>query len=122
MNRSVERIEVLPCLYRDSEGRIHEMPFPREEPWQKDMRVDLYCPSYTVTKGLFGPPRVTAMDISILNSYAYHPDPELEREAGERLLRAVVEREGVQTVQASGGVEALRRLIGADTFWLEKKA
>ncbi len=118
----VERIEIVVCLYRAEDGSIRERPWPRGEPDRDTMTGDLYALSYTVTKGLFGPARVTQADISILNSPRYRPDFELELAARERLLRAIVEKEGPAVVQASGGEEAIRQMIGADTFWLDRKA
>ncbi len=112
---------MLACLFRDEDGHIREIPFPRREPRREDLHADLYWPTYTVTKGLFGPARITSVDITILNSLHYRPDPELEKEAEERLLRTIVEREGPQVVQDSGGLETLRRMIGADTLYADRK-
>ncbi len=114
-------MEIVVCLYRANDGSIRECPWPSTEPDRDEMTVDLYALSYTVTKGLFGPARITAADISILNSPKYRPDFELESAARERLVRAIMEKEGAQVVQASGGGDSIRAMIGADTFWGERK-
>lgn len=83
--------------------------------------MELYAPWYMVVKGLFGPARVREAAITIFNRPDHRPDPELEREAKEHLLRSIVAKEGAGVVQASGGIEALRGIIGIEMLWLDRK-
>lgn len=117
MPRGMERLEFLPCLYRDADGRIQEVPYPKKEPDRDRIQVDLYAASYAVAKGLFGPPRIQSLELVIFNTSTHRPDPDLEREAVERLLRAIVQKEGAETVQGSGGVETLRKKIDIGPWW-----
>lgn len=85
------------------------------------MPVDLYAPWYSVVKGLFGPARIKDAEITVFNTPRYRPDPELEKEAKERLVRAMVAKEGAEVVQASGGVEAMRAMIRVQMLWLDRR-
>ncbi len=121
MGHRMERPEFRPCLYRDAEGQIREMPYPKAEPSREEIRVDVYAPSYRVAKGLFGPAQIEGLEIVIFNTPSYRPDPELEREAVDRLLEAIVRKEGPEVVQASGGVETLRRKIDVGPWWEDRR-
>lgn len=113
----VERVEFLPCLYRDAQGHIQEIPFPKKEPNRNGLSADLYAASYSIVKGVFGPPRVRNLEITIFNTPAYQPDPALEGETKERLMHTIVEKEGPALVEESGGLDALRARIAVDTWW-----
>jgi len=113
-------MEFLPCLYSDAKGQVQEMPYPKREPRREETHMDFYAPSYGVAKGLFGPPRIQNLEIVIFNTPSYRPDPELEKEAMERLLRAIVQKEGAEVVQASGGVETLRTQIDIGPWWKDR--
>lgn len=116
----MERTEYPDCVYRAQDGRIVPIPWPEGEPDRETMGTDLYAPWYTVAKGLFGPPRVREAEITIFNTPHYRRDPELEAEAKERLLKALLAKEGVQVVQASGGVETVRGTIRVQMLWLDR--
>lgn len=114
----MERIEYLPCLYHDASGQIQEVPYPKGEPDRKTMTADLYGPSYNVKKGLFGPARITDLDISILNRPAHRRDAALVDAARDRLIQTIQSKETPEVIAASGGIEALRARAGADDFYL----
>ena len=68
-------------------------------------------------KGLFGPARITDAGISILNRKSYKRDEELVEIASERLMSAILSKERREIIEASGGIEGIRSMIGADEFY-----
>jgi hypothetical protein len=116
------RMEFLPCLYRDRNGGVQEAPYPKSEPTPYGVPADLYCPSYEVVKGLFGPPKLGQIEIAIFNTRSYHPDRELEEIAKDRLIQAIVKKEGPAIVQAAGGSAAIRQRIDVGPFWEDEPA
>ncbi len=115
----VDRIEVLPCLYRDTAGRIQEVPFPKGEPDPYGVPADLYCPSYEIRTSLVGPPKLGNLEVTIFNTRGYKHDPELEEVAKDHLVQAIESKEGVEVVQAAGGPGGIKQRILVYTFWLE---
>ncbi len=113
----MDRLEFLPCLFRDADGRVQEMPFPKGEPDRDSMTADLYCPYYEVKKGLFGPARIVDIGISIFNRPSYRRDEVLVDAARERLMETILSKETTELIEASGGVAELRRKIKADEFY-----
>ena len=113
----MERIEVLPCVYRGPDGTIREAEFPKAEPQPHAVAADLYCPSYAARKGLMGPPRIEDLEITVFNTIDYRRDEELEETAKDRLVQAIVAKEGAEIVEAAGGVGALRDRIRVVTWW-----
>lgn len=114
---SMDRIEVLACLYRGPDGRIQETEFPKTEPAPYAVAADLYCPSYSVRRGLLGPARLENLEVTIFNTRAYRPDPELEQVAKDRLLQTILAKEGPEIIETSGGEAAVRERITIDTWW-----
>lgn len=113
----MDRTEFLPALYRGPDGEVRETEFPKREPDTYDVPADLYCGSYTVRKGWFGPPRIASLEVTIFNTRTYRPDAGLEERAKDRLIEAIVSKEGSEVVQASGGLGSLRERIAVDTWW-----
>jgi hypothetical protein len=112
------RLVFLSGLGRDHEGRIVEIPRP-PEPAPYDVPTDLYCPVYGIGPGILGPPKITKLLVTIFNTKAYRRDPPLEEAAKDRLLEAILRREGPEVVEASGGEQVLRGRVEVDTFWIE---
>jgi len=111
------RVIFLACMYRDASGDIREIPLPKGEPDRDSLPADLYCPWYEVKKGLFGPTRLLDLGISIFNTRSYRPDERLVELVRERLVRAILAREGPEVVEGEGGLAALRERIEAEPFW-----
>lgn len=116
----MSRIEFLPCLYRDRDGTIQEREYPKTEPDPYDVPADLYCSSYEVQKGLIGPPRLGNLEVVIFNTRGYRRDLALEQEARERLVRAILAREGPDIVQAAAGIAAVKARIDVGPWWEER--
>src|SRR3989304_8164557 len=100
----MDRMEFLPCLCRDADDRIQEVPYPKGEPDRNTMPADLYCPYYEVEKGLFGPARITDIGISIFNRPSYRRDEAVLEAARDRLIHAVLSKETAEGIPASGGL------------------
>ncbi len=83
------------------------------------MPADLYCPSYAVRKGLFGPPKLENAEVVVFNTRGYRRDPELEEVAKDRLVQEILRKEGPELVQAAGGRAALMAKIDVGPFWEE---
>lgn len=115
----MSRIEFPPCLCRSPDGRILQVPWPQGEPEPYDVPADLYCPSYEIRTSLFGSPKLGSCEVTIYNTRAYIPDPELEEAAKRALVHAIESKEGMEVVQAAGGPEAIRQRILVDTWWAE---
>jgi|GEM_PF-5601004 len=113
----MERIEVLPCLYRGPDGAVHEAEFPKAEPQPHAVAADLYCPSYAARKGLTGPLRIEDLEVTVFNTTDYRRDVELEEAAKDRLVQAILAKEGTEIVEAAGGEGALRDRIRVVTWW-----
>ncbi len=116
----MERFEFLPCLYRDAQGRIQEVPYPKKEPSRDELVADLVAASYAVAKGLLVPPRLRNLEIVIFNTPNGRPDPPLVDEAKERLLRTIREREGASLIEAAGGEAVLRTQITVTTWFADR--
>ena len=95
------------------------MPYPRSEPDPYEVPADLYCPSYEVVKGLFGPPKLGHLEVVVFNTRTYRPDAELEEVARTRLVDAVLAKAGAGFVQAAGGMTTIRERIEVGPFWDE---
>ena len=119
-SRTVGRTEFTSCLYRDREGRIVEAPVLPGEPDPYDVPADLDCPDYEVTGGLFGPPKLGDLGITIFNTRSYRRDSELEEAAKDHLVQAILRKEGPGIADAAGGIQAVKDRIEIDTFWIEE--
>ena len=113
------RLEFLPCVYRDKEGRLREVEYPKDEPDPYDVVGDLYCPSYAVRKGVFGPARLEDFDVTIFNTRTYRRDSDLEEVAKDRLVQAIIAKEAPDIVSRAGGPDGIRKRVEIDTFWVE---
>lgn len=113
----MDRIEVLPCVFRATDRSIQEVEFPKAEPQPHAVAADLYCGSYAVRKGLFGSARIENLEVTVFNTRDYRRDAELEEAAKDRLVNAILAREDAELVSAAGGAEALRQRVRVTTFW-----
>ncbi|OGS61410.1 MAG: hypothetical protein A3K59_07450 [Euryarchaeota archaeon RBG_19FT_COMBO_69_17] len=115
----MSRIEAPVCIFRDRDGTVREATVPLGEPDPFDVPADLYCGTYEVAKGLFGPPALGSIEITIFNTRSYRRDSALEEEAKERIVQAILRKEGPEIVQSAGGPSALKARIEVDTWWYE---
>ncbi len=68
---------------------------------------------------LYGPPKLGHLEVSIFNTRTYRPYAELEGLAKDRVVAAIIAKEGAALVQAAGAASAIHERVEVGPFWDE---